>query len=204
MGRICLLLFVSGCFSPSYNRPTCGPAEECPGSLVCVNGVCESARSDADIGDGPIDGSFLEDACTRFSRQLDTCGLPLMTDLSIAQAATYNTSTRELRVGGLLTATVSASVNVNGRTVDALLVRDLTIASGVTLRAAGDQPAGAPPFVIIAGGTVTLDDGAAIDVSDGGAGAIANAACRCAAAAATPTTLSTTSAWTTSDLSSVM
>ena len=126
--------------------------------------------------DAPIDASDdasddgPPDACATISRQLNTCGLPLGTDLSIAQAATYNTDTKELKVGGLLTGTMSAMVIVNGQTVDAILVRDLTIASGVTLRAAGDQPTDSPPLVIIAGGTVTLEDGASIDVSAGGAG----------------------------------
>jgi hypothetical protein len=148
-------------------------------ALVCAGcGFKSTQTADAppsddaavDASDDAPDAS--PDACASFSRQFNTCGLPLMMDLSIAQAATYNTDTRELKVGGLLTGTVSASIILNGQTVDAILVRDLTIASGVNLRAAGDQPAGAPPLVIIAGGSVTLEDSASIDISDGGAGAV--------------------------------
>jgi hypothetical protein len=130
----------------------------------------DDAAVDASGEDAQFDGGL--DACVTFSRQLNTCGLSATSDLSITQAATYNTSTRELRVGGLMTGTSSAQVTVNGQTVVALLVRNLTITSGVRLRAEGNMAAGAPPLAIIASGNVTLEDGASIDVSDGGAGAV--------------------------------
>ncbi|HEY0988206.1 MAG TPA: hypothetical protein VGD80_14175, partial [Kofleriaceae bacterium] len=135
------------------------------------------APPDAAI-DGAIDGAIDappdagSDACVSFSRQLNTCGLPLTSDLTITQTASYNTDTRELRIGGELTAFTHMFVVINGVSVDAILVHDLTIRSGVTLRAAGNLSSGAPPLAIIAGGAVALEADAAIDVSDGGAGAI--------------------------------
>jgi len=160
----------AGCGFQSTQAPGDGRTPD--DARVDASDASQDAPPDASPPDARPDGPP-PDSCVTFSRQLNTCGLALTTDLTIAQAASYNTDTRELRIGGDLTPIAHVVVAVNGENVDAILVRDLTIRSGVTLRAVGVLSSGAPPLAIIAGGTVTLEDSAAIDVSDGGAGAIA-------------------------------
>ena len=74
------------------------------------DGPLDGARPDAPRPDGPPSS----DACVTFSRQLNTCGLPLTNDLTIAEAASYNTDTRELRIGGQLTPVTGMEVVING------------------------------------------------------------------------------------------
>jgi len=51
-----LLLFVSSCFHPTYDHPTCGPGGECPKGLICsAQQTCE-APGDDPPGAGPDSG----------------------------------------------------------------------------------------------------------------------------------------------------
>jgi hypothetical protein len=171
MGRVCVLLLASACFHPHYDHPACGPGDECPGGLVCVQGFCASP------GDGVSTDASLPgpspDGCTTFSRQLDTCTLSLTMDLDVSGAAIYNTDTHELRIADQIVPVARATIAAAGDAIDAILAHDVTLRNGAVLRAVGNQPSGAPPFAIIASGNVTIENAASIDVSDGGAGALA-------------------------------
>jgi hypothetical protein len=116
-----------------------------------------------DAGMADIDGSV--GSCTTFSSQLDTCGLP-SGDLMLTQTTTFNTDTRQLSpapAGSYDT----RQFNTQGDRVAAIVAGNVVLADGVQLRAIGSLP-----FAIVASGRVTLGPGAAIDVSDGGAGAL--------------------------------
>jgi hypothetical protein len=143
-------------------------------TLKPANDADPPGETDADLPDGtPGDG-----ACASFSQRLDTCALALSGDIVVLGTGTYNTDLHELRVGGQPVAITRTTFHTipspgdAGNDVEAILAHDVTIRAGAILRAFGNQSAGAPPFAIIASGTVTLEDGAAIDVSDGGAGAL--------------------------------
>jgi hypothetical protein len=114
----------------------------------------------------PIDAAPAADACTTFSSQLDTCPLPLTMDLVLTGTVTYDTSLHVLTVGEVAMPVMSQIVAIKTVSVDALLVHDLHVAGGTSLRAIG-----ALPFAIIASGRITIDAEAMIDVGTGGAGA---------------------------------
>jgi hypothetical protein len=151
-------------------------------AIVCAGcgfSSTQTAPIDSDSPDTPADGSVGDvpdgpgnDACVTFSTQINTCALAFGGDLTVTQMATYNTDTHELLVGGQPVLVTRTTLTANGGSMDAILVRNVTLRTGVVLRAEGNQPAGALPLAIVASGTVTLEDRAAIDVSNGGAGAV--------------------------------
>jgi hypothetical protein len=51
--RTILITLLAGCFSPTYNNPSCGPTGECPSGLVCSAGTCVTSIN----GDGNNAGS---------------------------------------------------------------------------------------------------------------------------------------------------
>jgi len=106
------------------------------------------------------------DACTSFASQVDTCQLTFSGDLMLSGNMTYDTGLQELRVNGTLMTVAHMTLATQAGDVDAILAHNVRIAAGAGLRATG-----ALPFAIIASGSVTLDEGASIDVSVGGAGA---------------------------------
>ncbi|HEU4729254.1 MAG TPA: hypothetical protein VFT22_15230, partial [Kofleriaceae bacterium] len=112
------------------------------------------------------------DACATFSSQLDTCVLPLGGDLILTGTLAYDTEHHTLTDAQGATITVVHQV-IAGRAgeVEAILARDVHLSAGSRLHAIGPLP-----LAIIAGGSVTLDPGAAIDVDSGGAGAQATCA----------------------------
>ncbi|MGH9885678.1 MAG: hypothetical protein ACREBE_09130, partial [bacterium] len=136
-----------------------------------IDGATPDAPDDAAVLDAP--DAPRSDGCVTFSAQVDTCTLAFGGDLSVTQGATYNTDTHELLVGGAPVSITRVTLSVNGGSMDAILVHDIALATGVVLRATGSQSSGALPLAIVASGTVTLGDGATIDVGSGGAGAIA-------------------------------
>lgn len=136
-----------------------------------IDGELPDAPEDAAVLDAP--DAFRSDGCVTFSAQIDTCTLAFGGDLSVTQGATYNTDTHELLVGGAPVSITRATLSANGGSMDAILVHDITLGTGVTLRATGTQSTGALPLAIVASGTVTLGERAMIDVGSGGAGAIA-------------------------------
>jgi hypothetical protein len=104
--------------------------------------------------------------CVTFSSQFDTCALALDTDLTLSGTITYNTMTHELRVNGTVMSVAHATPTTTAGEVDAILAHDVHLTSGAGFRAIGPLP-----FAIVASGSVTLDEGASIDVGVGGAGA---------------------------------
>ena len=125
---------------------------------------------DALDGPGGGDGMSGGEGCATpsFSTQVDTCGLALDTDLTLSgNLVTYDTGTHELRVGAVVMAVAHMTLMAKAGDVDAILARDVHLTSGTDLVATGPLP-----FAIVASGSVTLDDGAAIDVGRGGAGAL--------------------------------
>jgi len=59
------LVLIPACFHPTYDRPACGPLDECPGNLKCTAGVCEpDGEGDSDGGTpgATPDGSTAGDA----------------------------------------------------------------------------------------------------------------------------------------------
>lgn len=105
-------------------------------------------------------------ATPTFSSQLETCEVP-SEDLRITTSTTYNTTTHQFE--GAMPAQFTARMyGTKEKPVDALVAHNVSIGNGVNFRVTGQMP-----FAIVAGGTFTLEDGAVIDLSSGGAGALA-------------------------------
>ncbi len=136
--------------------------------LLAACGFHASGTPGAPDGPGaPGGGDDTPGSGCTFSSQVDTCQLTLDTDLTLSSAATYDTATHELRVNGAVMAVAHTTFTTKDSDVDAILARNVHLTSGVGLSATGPLP-----FAIVASGSITLDDGASIDVSDGGAGAL--------------------------------
>ncbi len=118
-------------------------------------------------GDGPGDGTPPgTDGCTSFIAQLNTCELTFGGDLELSGPITADTTGNVLN---LPTGSVPLRVlTTHEDPVSAIVVHNVRLTAGASLRATGTRG-----FAIIASGTVTLDPNASIDVSDGGAGALA-------------------------------
>jgi Tol biopolymer transport system component len=69
-------VFVSACFHPNYDHPTCGPNGECPDGLSCTQEVCEESigvgatQSDA----GVLDASSICDPTGTFDAPVPLTG----------------------------------------------------------------------------------------------------------------------------------
>jgi hypothetical protein len=125
------------------------------------------ARGTPGAPDGLGGGDDTSGSGCTFSSQVDTCRLTLDTDLTLSDRVTYNTMTHELQVNGAAMAVAQMTLIAKAGDIDAILARNVHLTSGTGLIATGPLP-----FAIIASGSITLDDGASIDVSDGGAGAL--------------------------------
>src|SRR5262245_24731896 len=162
-----LALVCSGCGFKSQQVPGDGvPPIDAPAVDAPLADAALDAPVDAIMPDGPPDGP---PPCQSFSQQLDTCSLMLTGDLTLSAASTYSTDSHILVVNGTPVSVTHQVVATHGDLVDAILLHDLRLETGITLRATG-----ARPLAIIASGVVALADDAAIDVSDGGAGVLAN------------------------------
>jgi hypothetical protein len=122
-------------------------------------GAGAGASSDAEAP-GP-------DACATFATQVDTCQLTFDGDLMLSGTVAYDTTMHELRVNGTVMSVAHTTLTARAGDVDAIFAHNVRLTTGTTLRATGTLP-----FAIVAGGSVTLDDGATIDVGKGGAGAL--------------------------------
>ena len=114
-------------------------------------------------------GQGLPDACTTFSKQLDSCagnGL----DLTLSGMNVINTDTGILAAaaGPVAISSRLVTTTTNAMEVRALYVGSLTLAANAQLRAVGSRP-----LAIVAAGKVYLLQNALIDLSAGGAGAMA-------------------------------
>jgi hypothetical protein len=133
--------------------------------LYLFVGACsfEHGQSTTTQPDARVDSPA---GCRTFSSQFDTCGDSSVVDVVIGTTATYDTATGVM-VNGANTLNVP-HLMVEGKAgpIDVLLVRDMRMAPNARLRVNGPRP-----LAIIAYGSVTLETGAIIDASDGGAGA---------------------------------
>jgi hypothetical protein len=111
---------------------------------------------------------FSSPPCATGGSQFDTCLVGVGDDLMLSGSTiTYDTTTHELRVDGAVVAATHMTLAAKAGDVDAIVANNVRLAAGAQLRATGIVP-----FAIIASGSVTLEDGASIDVSNGGAGAL--------------------------------
>jgi hypothetical protein len=84
----------------------------------------------------------------------------------LSGAITYDTTIHELKLNGAMMPIVRVTLLAKAGNVDAIVAHNVRLTAGVQLRATGMLT-----FAIVASGSVTLEDGATIDVSNGGAGA---------------------------------
>lgn len=105
--------------------------------------------------------------CTTFATQFDTCRIAFGGNLDLAGQLFYSTTTHVLTDDRGRPRDV-ASITLVGQTgeIDAIFARDVRLTAHSRLRAVGMRP-----FAIVASGSITLEDGAVLDVSGGGAGA---------------------------------
>jgi len=81
------LLFVSACFHPSYDHPTCGPHGECPAGLMCnAQQVCEPDGAPIDAPPDALSGICV-------GRFVTVCRPAAPPNLALLAAATINTDT---------------------------------------------------------------------------------------------------------------
>lgn len=146
-----LLLAAGGCGFKSNQRP----------------GNTPDPDASVDAVDAPPDVAI--DACTSFAGQLDTCAMALAGDLTLPMNAVFDTDAQKLFVNGVEVPVAHAMINT-AADVDsvAILVHDFRLPENVALRATGSLP-----LAIVASGSIILSKGASIDVSNGGAGALA-------------------------------
>ncbi len=119
-------------------------------------------------GDGSGSDIDVPAGCVSFSSQFDTCGLAKgELDLTLTGETTYNTDTGALIAQGAVMVDVMR-MQLAGKAgpVEVVVVRDFRMMANASLRATG-----ALPLAILAFGSITIEAGAAIDVSAGGAGA---------------------------------
>jgi hypothetical protein len=126
---------------------------------ACSFRTHEGASSDAG-GDAPPPIDAID---CQFSSQTDTCALDDPgSELTLSGSNSYDTDT------GLLNGNPAHHMQLMGQAgpFDAIIVHDLHMTLGASLRATGSLPLG-----IIAFGTITIDATTLIDVGTGGAGA---------------------------------
>lgn len=129
--------------------------------LAGDGGSAQDGRQDG--APPPIDG------CTTFSQQLDTCMLPMSADLTLQGVLQLDTDAGTLVTDGGMDLAITATpvtTTTNGVEVQAWIVGGLRLAANTKLRVVGGRP-----LAIVARGTVVLEAGAVIDVSNGGGGA---------------------------------
>ena len=102
-----------------------------------------------------IPGVDSADSCMTFSSQTDTCGLPLVGDITISGARCWNTDSHELldaTCGGVPESLAHRVVTGATGELDVLLGASITIATGARLRVVGSRP-----FGMIALASITID-----------------------------------------------
>src|SRR5688500_3578010 len=101
-----VVVVLSACFHPSYDRPTCGPGDACPSGLTCRAKVCEppgsgpGGGSDASVGarvdaadDGATSRSCWALDSALFDLPLSACPPALADHVDIASDLSFDTST---------------------------------------------------------------------------------------------------------------
>jgi hypothetical protein len=168
MRYIVAITFASGCFNPTYNNPSCGPAGECPDGLTC-NTEQQCVRSNGDGGNtldtfNTVD-TFVTDApaaCVQWKPHFfSPCeiGSPNGPITLTSGIYTYNTT-----LGTLVDASSNAiahstfTVDQGGTPAWGMNVTNLVVESNATLRVIGTKP-----LIVAAWGTIEIDG--TIDVS---------------------------------------
>jgi hypothetical protein len=180
----CLGVLVPACFQPVYDRPACGPNQECPPGLTCrVDNICEPdtmidaavARTDAAVVDVRLDAALPPDAQACFGTFVRVC-------FSTAPSAAVLVDS--MLVIDTNNALLCDQTNDQASQYCVIAGTSITIAPGATLRAFG-----AKPLLLIS--TVGMFDlSGNIDVSSkagANVGAGGNSAACVAGAAATMT-----------------
>jgi hypothetical protein len=111
---------------------------------------------------------FSSPACVPGGSSPNTCPIGNDVDLTLSgRMITYDTVMHELEVDGATMPVTHMIVTTQAGNVDAIVAHNVRLTAGAQLRATGMRP-----FVVVARGSITLEDGALIDVSNGGAGAL--------------------------------
>jgi hypothetical protein len=133
-----IVLFVPACFHPSYDRPRCGPDDECPSGLTCsAQKICESSGSNSPDAAFPIGNFCLSNATV-------TACLAEVPTTSLTISATRMIDTD--KAGDCTPGTVSSSAQYC-----ILAGSSITIAGGQTLSAHGSRP-----LVLMSSGAITV------------------------------------------------
>jgi hypothetical protein len=126
--------------------------------------VSDDALADA----GVID--VLQDGCTTFSSQLDTCAFTFDTPLSLSGANTYNTTTGVLTTPGGSISPPHVVVTGPAGELDVIVASTVELATTASLRVVGVRP-----LALVASGDLQIEG--TVDLTDGGAGANIDAIC---------------------------
>lgn len=118
---------------------------------------------------GLLEGcGFSSPPCESFALQLATCPLLVFSDdLVLSGTLTYDTDKHELLVDKAPMTVAQMTLTTLAGDVDAIVAHNVRLTAGAQLRAIGPKP-----FAIVGSGSITLEDGASIDVGNGGAGAL--------------------------------
>ncbi|HWU88333.1 MAG TPA: hypothetical protein VN253_13700 [Kofleriaceae bacterium] len=135
-------------------------------ALICTLAACTFGSPPSAEPDAGADPVPMPDACASFSSQLDTCALEHQIPLELSGDLMFDTDTGVLTRNGASVTVVSKIVPTLGGEVRALLATSVLFRNTARLRAVGTRG-----FAIVASGSITLQAGAVIDVSTGGAGA---------------------------------
>src|ERR1044071_4911154 len=133
------------------------------GAALAGCGFHRAGLADGGVDDGSGGGS---DSCMTFASLLDTCQLAFDKNLTITGAATYDSMTQTLMIGGGVAMPSIKVVMIDGEAVDVISAQKVSVAASSTLRATGPH---AVAFVASDSLVVAVDS--QITVSDGGAGA---------------------------------
>jgi hypothetical protein len=122
----------------------------------------------AGLADGGVDDGSggVSDSCMTFASLLDTCQLAFDKNLTITGAATYDSTTQTLMIGGGMATASITMVMIDGEPVDVISAQKVSVAASSTLRATGPRA-----LAIVASDSLVVAADSQINVSDGGAGA---------------------------------
>ena len=140
------------------------------GEVAAGCGFQSPAGAAADGGAGSDTGHDGSGGCTSFATLVNTCQLSFDNNLIVNGAASYDTDSHMLLIGGTSTSFVPKTVMIGLDQVDVISAHDVHLGISARLRATGSHG-----LVIIANHDFLIDQDAQIDVSNGGAGA--RAAC---------------------------
>lgn len=136
------------------------------GEVAAGCGFHSPAGAAADSGAGSDTGHDGSGGCTSFATLVNTCQLSFDSDLIVDAAASYDTDSHVLVIGGTARSFALKTVMIGTDQVDVISAHDVHLGISARLRATGSHG-----LAIIANHDFLIDDDAQIDVSNGGAGA---------------------------------